>query len=59
VPFIVDEEGNCGKTETVLNRQFLFPNKTTFNLAPSNPDAMAFMLREDGADIMFIDVTRE
>lgn len=59
VIFIVDEEGNAGKSEIAHNHQFLFPNKTTFNLAPSTPEAMAMMLPEDGADIIFIDVPRK
>ena len=57
--FMVDEAGNGGKSEIVRQREFLFPNKNIAVIPPADFKSMAFILPDNGADIIFIDAPRQ
>ncbi|CAB9524149.1 Para-Rep [Seminavis robusta] len=57
--FIVDEEGNGGKSEILRNIEFLFPKKAVFGLAPQDVVSMSSLYPDDGADIVIMDCPRQ
>lgn len=57
--FIVDEEGNAGKSEIVRNLEFLFPGKTVFSIPPQDLVSMASLTPDDGVDIVILDCPRQ
>jgi hypothetical protein len=57
--FIVDNEGNSGKSEIVRNVEFLFPDKKVFSVPPQDLTSMASLLPDDGVDIVILDCPRQ
>jgi hypothetical protein len=57
--FVVDEEGNAGKSEIAKNARYLFPNKSVFSVPPQDYRSMASLIPDDGVDIIIIDCPRE
>jgi hypothetical protein len=57
--FIVDEEGNAGKSEIVRNIEFLFPDKKVFSVPPQDLVSMASLVPDDGVDIVILDCPRQ
>lgn len=57
--FIVDTEGNCGKSEISRNAEFLFPTKQVFPITPQDYKSMASLIPDDGADIVILDCPRQ
>jgi len=57
--FIVDDEGNAGKSEITRNIEFLFPVKTVFSVPPQDLVSMASLIPDDGVDIVILDCPRQ
>ena len=57
--FVVNEEGNAGKSELVKNTRHLFPDKSVFCVPPQDYKSMASLMPDDGVDIIFLDCPRQ
>jgi hypothetical protein len=57
--FIVDIEGNIGKTKFVLNSQYLIRDKDVFYCSPKDTTSLSSLIPDDGTDIFLIDTPRK
>lgn len=57
--FVVDEEGDSGKSEMAKNTRCLFPNKSVFCVPPQHHESMASLAPDDGADTAISDCPRQ
>ena len=58
IVFLVDEEGNAGKTEFFKNAKHMIPDKKIQLMSPKDPKSLSSLLYDDGADIILIDAPR-
>ena len=56
--FIVDFEGNSGKSEFVRNAHYLCPDKEVWYCSPKDNTSLSNLCPDDGADIILIDCPR-
>ncbi|CAB9526567.1 hypothetical protein SEMRO_1849_G301490.1 [Seminavis robusta] len=57
--FVVDIEGNLGKTKFALNAQHLIPDKDVFHCTPKDGKSLSSLVPDDGTDIFLIDSPRK
>ena len=57
--FVVDLEGNIGKTKFALNAHHLIPDKEVFYCTPKDTTSLSSLIPDDGADIFIIDSPRK
>ena len=57
--FIVDLEGNVGKSKLVDNARHLWPDKTVFDISPKSESTMAYLFPDDDIDIFMMDCPRQ
>ena len=58
IVFVVDPEGNAGKTEFMKNASFLIPDKDVFTCSPKDVKTLSSLIPDDGADVILIDCPR-
>ena len=57
--FVVDLDGNIGKTKFGLNAHHLIPDKQVFYCTPKDTTSLSSLIPDDGADIFIIDSPRK
>jgi hypothetical protein len=55
IVFVVDNNGDTGKSELARNTRHIFPNRKVFCIPPQDYKSMASLVPDDGVDIVILD----